>query len=166
MSEVDIYVFPCFGCGNPEGQVTDTVEYLKKYNITTGGTPPGSFGRFWFDIEGPQYWSGDATRNVEFLKAMIAQAIKLGQRVAVYSSASQWNPIMAGASFASEYPLWYAHYGAPRRRRNGAQWRRPRRALFAHVLAAPRLRARRYPPLQTTASLSAISQNSGDGTSP
>jgi hypothetical protein len=42
MESVDVYVFPCFSCGNPAGQVSDTINYLKKYNITTGAKPPGA----------------------------------------------------------------------------------------------------------------------------
>ena len=28
----------------------------------------------------------------------------------IYSSSSQWSPIMGGTSQFSQYPLWYAHY--------------------------------------------------------
>ena len=42
------------------------------------------------------------------VQAMINQANALGQHVGIYSSASQWNPIMGGSSFASGYPIWCA----------------------------------------------------------
>lgn len=34
MADVDVYMFPCFSCGNPGGQVASLIAYLQSYNIT------------------------------------------------------------------------------------------------------------------------------------
>ena len=41
---------------------------------------------------------------------MIAEGQRLGLHMGVYSSESQWNPIMGGENVASNLPLWYPHY--------------------------------------------------------
>jgi len=102
MAHVDVYMFPCPKCGNPASQVTQAVNYLKQYNTT--------YGMFWFDIEGPQYWSADQGTNRNFFTGLVAQARSMGQTIGVYSSASQWDPIMGSWTGGSAYPLWYAHY--------------------------------------------------------
>jgi len=102
MSQVDVYMFPCPSCGNPSAQVAAAVDYLNSYNA--------KWNMFWFDIEGPQYWSSNSDDNINFLSAAIAEAKAKGQTVGIYSSASQWGPIMNGWTGASDLPLWYAHY--------------------------------------------------------
>lgn len=111
MKAVDIYVFPCFSCGNPEGQISATVSHLAQYNISSHSPygPPHSFGTIWLDIEGPQYW-GDQSANIAFIKGLIAGAQAHGLTIGVYTSESQWTPITGGWTGASQFPLWYAHY--------------------------------------------------------
>ena len=43
---------------------------------------------------------------------MLSQASSMlgAGKVGVYSSASQWSPIMCGWTGASSHQLWYAHY--------------------------------------------------------
>jgi hypothetical protein len=120
MAHVDGYIFPCYSCGNPAKQVDDTINYLasnsvtlmkegelaSQYNTTTGA----KVGMLWFDIEGTQYWSSSATNNVNFLSAMVTEAKNRGVSIGIYSSASQWNPIMGGSTKFSSLPIWYAHY--------------------------------------------------------
>jgi len=102
MAEVDVYMFPCPTCGDPAGQVTSAVNYLKSYNT--------KYGMFWLDIEGPQYWYSSKADNIKFFEGLVTQAKLMGQKVGVYSSASQWIPIFGGYTGGSGYPLWYAHY--------------------------------------------------------
>jgi len=45
-----------------------------------------------------------------FLQQMIDQAKSMGIVVGIYSSKSQWDPIMCGIAKFNGYPLWYAHY--------------------------------------------------------
>ena len=65
-----------------------------------------------FDIEGgTEYWSSNPLNNQDFFEAKVEQASSMGQDIGVYTSDSQWGPIM-GDSYTggSAYPLWYAHY--------------------------------------------------------
>jgi GH25 family lysozyme M1 (1,4-beta-N-acetylmuramidase) len=102
MSNVDVYMFPCPQCGaSASDQVTQAVQYLQSYNT--------KYGMFWFDIEGPQYWNDQAS-NQAWLSEAISTAQSLGQNIGIYTSASQWGPIMGGWTGASQFPLWYAHY--------------------------------------------------------
>ncbi len=75
-------------------------------NSTLGAT----VGMLWLDIEGTQYWSSSASNNINFLWGMVNQAAARGVSIGIYSSASQWNPIMGGTTQFSYLPIWYAHY--------------------------------------------------------
>jgi GH25 family lysozyme M1 (1,4-beta-N-acetylmuramidase) len=41
---------------------------------------------------------------------MVNEGIKLGINLGIYSSASQWKPIMGDSHDFANLPLWYAHY--------------------------------------------------------
>ncbi|EDQ85403.1 uncharacterized protein MONBRDRAFT_34277 [Monosiga brevicollis MX1] len=110
MSHVDIYMFPDPRANNPESQMSSMVEFLKKYSITSGGKKPGSFGMVWLDIEGSQYWSSDKETNRKFFDGLVSEGKKHGLKLGVYTSESQWSPIMGDWSGGSSLPLWYAHY--------------------------------------------------------
>jgi len=123
MSHVDGYIFPCYSCGNPAKQVDDTLNYLASHDIkpmngdlrasmnsTSSEKLGATYGMLWFDIEGTQYWSSSTSSNVNFLKSMVDEAVARGVSVGIYSSNSQWTPIMGGSTAFSKYPLWYAHY--------------------------------------------------------
>jgi len=99
-SNVDVYMFPCFNCGNGPSQVSQAIAYLNNNGV--------NFTTFWFDIEGPEYW-GDVGDNQNFFTAMKQQGQTMGLTMGVYTSYSQWNPIM-GDLDSSDLPLWYAHY--------------------------------------------------------
>ncbi|GAM23692.1 hypothetical protein SAMD00019534_068670 [Acytostelium subglobosum LB1] len=103
ITNVDAYIFPCTSCGNGAGQVEEMVKYLKSYKAT--------IGMVWFDIEGPgTYWSSSHTDNRNFFNSMLAGAKTAGVKVGVYTSASQWEPIMGSWDGGKALPLWYAHY--------------------------------------------------------
>lgn len=121
MSHVDGYIFPCYSCGNPAKQIDDTINYLSSHAVTVmkegelaesyNSTSVGAkVGMLWLDIEGTQYWSGSTTNNVNFLSSMVSEGKARGVSLGIYSSASQWNPIMGGSTKFSSLPLWYAHY--------------------------------------------------------
>jgi hypothetical protein len=114
MEYVDIYMFPCFSCGNPASQVDQLLAYLNSYNISNvpSGKGPNTYGTLWFDIEGPQYW-GSQSANVAFIQGLIAQGRARGISLGVYSSESQWSPITGNANIASDLPIWYPHYEEP-----------------------------------------------------
>lgn len=66
----------------------------------------------WLDIEGTQYWSDQAT-NRAFFNSMISGAVSAGVHIGIYTSASQWTPIMGSFTGGAGYPLWYAHCTYP-----------------------------------------------------
>jgi GH25 family lysozyme M1 (1,4-beta-N-acetylmuramidase) len=57
-----------------------------------------------------QYWGSDQKSNVNFLQGMVDELNRRNQSFGIYSSASQWNPIMGGSTQFSKYSLWYPHY--------------------------------------------------------
>jgi len=97
---VDGYIFPCHSCGNPGGQVRDTVNHLHSSGA--------KFGMLWFDIEGS--WSGTHAAHIEFIHGMIAEANALGIKWGIYSSYVQWQGITGNTAQFGAPPLWYAHY--------------------------------------------------------
>ena len=65
MSHVDAYLFPCFSCGNPAGQVDALV----------GAIAGTGYGMIWLDIEVYQW--GDTSDNINFIQGLIYFAICL-----------------------------------------------------------------------------------------
>jgi len=97
--KTDAYIFPCPKCSGGDTQVKNTIAAFGN----------GTVGRLWFDIEqGPKYW-GAVADNVVFFKAMVGAAMAASVSIGVYTSSTQWAPIM-GTLDASTYPLWYSHY--------------------------------------------------------
>jgi GH25 family lysozyme M1 (1,4-beta-N-acetylmuramidase) len=104
---VDVYLFPCKAQA-PAVAVDDCVSFLTSHSV--------KFGMLWFDIEGPvsQYWFPSAAQNIAWLQGAVAQAQKRGLTVGIYTSKSQWEPIMGTTTAFSSLPLWYPHYdGSP-----------------------------------------------------
>eukprot|EP01132_Coremiostelium_polycephalum_P007377 gene7377-9061_t len=103
MQYVDIYIFPCYRCGDGYGQMQNMTSFVEGYEA--------KYGMVWIDIELPQYWSNDTELNRDFFNDMVKGGNDLGLKMGVYSSLSQWNRIF-GADFegGSQFPLWYAHY--------------------------------------------------------
>lgn len=102
MEHVDVYMFPCPTCGNPEGQVSSLVSNLQSHGAR--------FGMLWLDIEGSQYWLGSYTSNRAFFEGLVSEAKNQGLTIGVYSSSSQWSSIMGSYTGGADFPLWYAHY--------------------------------------------------------
>ncbi len=102
MAHVDGYIFPCYSCGNPAGQMDSTISNLKSSNAT--------FGMIWIDVEGTSYWSTDQAANTNFIVAMANEGVAKGVSIGIYTSNSQWSPITGGSTKLSKYPLWYPHY--------------------------------------------------------
>eukprot|EP01031_Cornospumella_fuschlensis_P026519 gene26519-32046_t len=117
-AHVDGYIFPCYSCGNPAGQVDSTINYLSSHGIlsksavaaSANSTMGVNYGMLWFDIEGTQYWSSSASNNVNFLHGMVNEAKARGVSVGIYASSSQWSAIMGGSHDFASLPLWYAHW--------------------------------------------------------
>eukprot|EP00055_Hartaetosiga_balthica_P011607 m.53345 g.53345 ORF g.53345 m.53345 type:complete len:169 (-) comp7663_c0_seq2:169-675(-) len=110
MDHVDIYMFPDPSRGDAQTQVDEMVNYLAKFNIKPGGSKPATYGMLWLDIEGPQYWSKSQGTNQAFFNGLVSRAKSHGIPLGVYTSESQWIPIMGDWSGGAAFPLWYAHY--------------------------------------------------------
>ena len=96
------YFYPCVSCGDPAGQVKTFWSNIQSNNM--------ELGRVFFDIEGS--WS-DSSSNKAFFESLISQQRSLGFSAGIYSSYYQWESIFGLSykfQYASEYPLWYAHY--------------------------------------------------------
>jgi len=107
IERVDVYMFPCYSCGDPAGQVTSAVNNLQNNHV--------NYTAFWLDIEGgTQYWSATKSNNQNFFVGLVNQAKSMHQKIGVYTSSSEWNGIMGNSyTGGSAYPLWYPHYQAP-----------------------------------------------------
>ncbi len=81
------------------------LSYLQSHGIHNGGSGSGTYGTVWLDIEGPQYWGSEST-NQAFFSALASELKSKGQNVGVYTSASQWEPIMGSFTGGSSFPLW------------------------------------------------------------
>lgn len=97
--DIDIYIFPCFKCGNPRGQVRTTVNALK-------GQP---YHWIWLDVERHRWGSKEANRR--FLAEMFDEAPKHGKPVGIYTSSAEWSRVVgndwsAGAKFKLWWPRW------------------------------------------------------------
>jgi GH25 family lysozyme M1 (1,4-beta-N-acetylmuramidase) len=98
---VDLYIFPNPN-SDPATQVKNTINAMQ-------GALGGNM--IWFDIEAPSAWNSDCSANVAWLQKAISTAISVHSGgIGIYSSASQWGPIMCSSTDFSSYPLWYAHY--------------------------------------------------------
>eukprot|EP01113_Clastostelium_recurvatum_P003697 TRINITY_DN11615_c0_g1_i1.p1 TRINITY_DN11615_c0_g1~~TRINITY_DN11615_c0_g1_i1.p1 ORF type:complete len:229 (+),score=34.92 TRINITY_DN11615_c0_g1_i1:121-807(+) len=101
--DVSVYIFPCFKCGNPTGQMQTMVSHMKTNNINVS--------MIWLDIEGPgTYWGSNQATNENFIDQLAKEGTSLGYKLGVYTSASQWIPIVGKWTGLSNLPLWYAHY--------------------------------------------------------
>eukprot|EP01129_Flabellula_baltica_P017318 TRINITY_DN9566_c0_g1_i1.p1 TRINITY_DN9566_c0_g1~~TRINITY_DN9566_c0_g1_i1.p1 ORF type:complete len:220 (-),score=52.09 TRINITY_DN9566_c0_g1_i1:17-655(-) len=104
MAHVDVYLFPCVKCGNPEGQVRALMDHIR-------GEP---YGMVWLDVE--RYaWTSSLTTNRNFITAMANEVIRNGKAVGIYTNYYNWQEIVGlGWTGVSQHPLWYAHYdGVP-----------------------------------------------------
>jgi len=93
---------------SPEDQVAGVVEYLGRYNISCRSRygPPHSFGMLWLDIEAPQLWSRSQADNRNFIQGMMDEAARQHVALGIYTSESQWVPIVGDWTGGAKYPLW------------------------------------------------------------
>jgi len=107
IKQIDVYLFPCPGCASSKPasqQVQEMVAYLQKFDAQK------YYRRVWLDIEAPSLW-GSQSDNRAFFEGLVSELQALNQEIGVYTSASQWVPIMGSDYTAgSSFPLWYAHY--------------------------------------------------------
>ncbi len=103
ITDIQYYMFPDARKG-VDTQVKEMVKYMNANNMHNGRM-------MWIDIEAPRLFKSTCAANVRFLKEIIAS---LGKHykgpVGVYSSESQWTPIMCGSTAFSHLPLWWPRY--------------------------------------------------------
>ncbi|CAF0927709.1 unnamed protein product [Didymodactylos carnosus] len=99
---VDGYIFPCFSCGNPAKQVSDTID-----NLNSNGA---EYGMIWLDIESGANWSSIAQDNIDFIQQMIDELKRLKVNFGIYAQKSQWTHITGNTVVFGDPPLWYPHY--------------------------------------------------------
>jgi len=69
------------------------------------------FGKVWLDVElGSQYWLSDKSKNANFVEGLRVAGLARGLSLGVYTSLSQYPPIVGTYTGSSSLPLWYAHY--------------------------------------------------------
>ncbi|ELP85375.1 lysozyme, putative [Entamoeba invadens IP1] len=103
MSQVDVYFFPCYSCGNVAGQVSSFWNQIISNKVDCK--------RVWFDIEGT--WSSSASTNQNFFMEMMNEARAIGMVHGVYVSKYYWGQFFGSSytyKYASSTPLWYPHY--------------------------------------------------------
>ena len=100
MKNVDVYMFPCFTCGNPKHQVDQLVD----------GLGSAKYGTIWVDVENHK-WSTDHAANRKFILECVEQVHARGKTPGIYSSYYNWESIV-GVSWdgVKNLPLWYCHY--------------------------------------------------------
>eukprot|EP00276_Gloeochaete_wittrockiana_P003275 CAMPEP_0184644944 /NCGR_PEP_ID=MMETSP0308-20130426/1533_1 /TAXON_ID=38269 /ORGANISM="Gloeochaete witrockiana, Strain SAG 46.84" /LENGTH=222 /DNA_ID=CAMNT_0027073693 /DNA_START=30 /DNA_END=698 /DNA_ORIENTATION=+ len=108
IANVDVYIFPNTK-QSASSSMTTLINQLKSAGALTKNM-------IWMDIEGSQYWSSSCSTNQQWLSQAISTIDGLYKGcgkstcVGIYTSSSQWSPIMCGSSQFSKYQLWYAHY--------------------------------------------------------
>jgi len=97
--DIGAYIFPCFKCGDPKGQVIATVTALK--------TVP--YNELWIDVERHQWGTKEANRA--FLSAMFDEAPKHGKPVGIYTSSAEWSVVVGNDWTAgAKFKLWWARW--------------------------------------------------------
>lgn len=104
MKVVDGYFFPCPTCGSAANQVNQMMSYFNQHQV--------KITTLWLDIEGSQYWLGNYASNQGWYISLVQACQKVGLKIGIYSSLSQWLAIFGnrGFSYGANYPLWYASY--------------------------------------------------------
>nr|CAD2132062.1 unnamed protein product [Meloidogyne enterolobii] len=104
IDNVDCYVFPCAKCkdANPKNIIEKILKNLKAKNVKCD--------RIWIDVEGPQYWKTNKQQNVDFIQGMVNELKANKQKIGIYTSNAQWQPITGGSTKFNDFPLWYPHY--------------------------------------------------------
>ena len=83
--------------------MNEIVDVLKRGGVWN------SFGMIWHDVEAPALF-GTCEQNQRFMREALNAGDATGKVNAIYSSKSQWTPIMCGSTAFSNYQLWYPHY--------------------------------------------------------
>jgi len=114
-TQIGVYLFP-----QPlkNGVIQDGGAQLKKaVDFLTSAGVRNLISSIWLDIEGgTHFWSTNTALNVQFFESLRAQArgyAASGLSVGIYTSRSQWAPIV-GPTYngGADFPVWYAQYNS------------------------------------------------------
>ncbi len=100
-SWVDIYHFPSF-LVDAAKQIDASLDAISRAGAR--------FNRCWFDVEDGAHWSNEPSRNVDFLRQLIAAAEARGIEVGIHTALNSWATIMNNSQAFAKQLLWYAHY--------------------------------------------------------
>jgi len=111
-SNLGVYIFP--RPLSSAGVIQDGGAQIKAMmnNLINNGAGD-LFTSIWIDVEGGDlYWSRTVANNVKFIEQMLtaAKTYQPKYQLGIYTSASQWSPIVGSYTGGKDYPLWYASY--------------------------------------------------------
>ena len=96
---VDVYMFPCIPCGNPQKQVDDMLS----------GIHDARFQIIWLDIEVYQ-WNADIEINRQFIRGLVNELKASEMKFGFYSDATSWKKIVGDWTEMADEMLWYAQW--------------------------------------------------------
>ncbi|KYQ94169.1 component of the counting factor (CF) complex [Tieghemostelium lacteum] len=101
INSVDVYLEPCFECGQPTYQAAQMVNFISNFQI--------NINTAWIDVNMTEYWGNNTLYNRAFFEQLTFTISNRGVQVGIFSSQSSWNTIMGLAYVGgSSYPLWYS----------------------------------------------------------
>uniref|UniRef100_A0AC34EZS2 Lysozyme n=1 Tax=Panagrolaimus sp. ES5 TaxID=591445 RepID=A0AC34EZS2_9BILA len=102
--DVDGYIYPCtYGtCRYAIDQVNTALNVLEDEKATVG--------KIWLDIENPEKWSKNFTKNRQFIDDMASTVKGRGYSAGIYTSKYSWVKICGNWTAYSSYPLWWVAY--------------------------------------------------------
>jgi len=111
-SNLGVYIFPrpLNSAGVVQNGATQFNNMMANLLNNGGGS---LFTSVFLDIEGGDlYWSSSTSKNIVYIQQMMAAAQKFSPKylLGLYTSKSQWSPIVGNWAGGADWPLWYASY--------------------------------------------------------
>jgi len=111
-SNLGVYIFP--RPLNSAGVIQDgSIQFNSMMTNLINNGGGDLFSMIFLDIEGGSlYWSSSTSKNVLYIQQMMAAARKYQPKyqLGLYTSKSQWSPIVGSWTGGADWPLWYASY--------------------------------------------------------
>jgi len=96
---VDVFLFPCVPCNNPQKEVSILLDALKL----------SKFQRIWLVVQSLS-WSLDVEKNQNFITTLISSGKDAGANLGIFTNDYNWEQIVGiNWNGAQDLPLWYAH---------------------------------------------------------
>ena len=81
----DVYLFP-----DPTSSKSASTQMGELVNYLNANCKSSWSGRVWLDVEGSQYWLGDASKNQAWYNQLASSCATHGVSCGVYASSYQW----------------------------------------------------------------------------